>query len=269
MKLLLAMIGFVAGLACFPALAASDPACQQADIATCPSFFAGQCTSDAAFQKQNASACMKILAGHAVDNANCAGLEKKPCLTPTDIKKCADITDPLDRFFCEQGHSDCPRSIRVIKSGYDKVLEEFNNALSVYQPVLDLDLGKVDDMNKLCSYSLDQLKKFRALAEQDNQGLKRFDGELRRLEICGDTVQAFLGSGKPPEILQQLWEQIKNTQQEGLKQVAERKGALKTKQERLNHAPSQIGQLTIPYRLACPDTPPAAPLKQGQMEKKQ
>src|SRR5207237_9782873 len=98
----------------------------------------------------------------------------------------------------------------------------------------------------LCGYSLEELKNFKTLAEQDNQGLKRFDGELNRLEICGDTVRAFLDSGKPPEIRDELWQQIKTTQVEGLTQVAERKGALKTKQERLNRAPSQVGQLTIP-----------------------
>lgn len=263
-NLLRVIVGLVAGLVCFPALAGLEPVCKEPNIATCPSFFVDQCASDAAFQVKNSSACMRILAGKVVDNPTCADINTKQCLSEAAAKNCAAIDNGLDRFFCKRGHSQCPKSIPEIQSGYDKVLKEFVSALSVYQTVLDLDLKKVNDMKSLCGYSLGQLTNFKSVAEQDKQELKRFDGQLGSLESCGNTLQLFLVSERPKEISQELWEIIKSTQTEGIKQVTERKGALTTKQERLSKAPAEIGALTVAYRIACPQTPSPDSPKQDQ-----
>jgi hypothetical protein len=226
--------------------------CGKVDISTCPSFYAERCSSNAAFRKQNARECLKIQVGKAPDQAICATIDMKSCVPS---RECLDMRDHLDRFFCQRGRTDCPKSVPKIKDGYDSVLKEFDTALSAYQPLLDLDLTKVTGKETLCGYSLDQLENYRRLAEKDRNGLKRFDGQLSHLGSCGDTLEAFLSSGKPEKIQQQLWQQIQDDLSIGVRQFAEKKGELKSKQERLERAPDDIDGLGLAHRIACPQKP--------------
>jgi hypothetical protein len=252
------IIGSVIGLVFFQAAEGQDTACGAINIATCPSFFSERCASDLTFRNRNASACLRIAAKNAVDSPNCAKIDQARC-DPKALQKCVDVNDPLDRFFCEKGQASCPKSIPEISDGYVTVLGEFNKALEQYQPLLDLDVRKVNDKQSLCGYSLDRLRSFRTLAEQDRDGLKRFDHQLNRLGTCGDTLQSFLASERPKEITEQLWQTIQDSLKEGIKDVAARKGELNSKQEQLGRAPAQIDGLAIAFRVACAQKPSDEP----------
>lgn len=263
MRRSIAIVGIVLGLAPLQPAQAQNPACGAINIVTCPSFYAERCNSDAQFRNQNASACVRIAAKRAVDKPECASIDLVRC-DPKAQQKCADVRNPLDRFFCEKGHSTCPKSIPEIRTGYDRVLGEFNKALERYQPLLELDVRKVNDMQSLCGYSPDQLRDFQALAEQDREGLKRFDRDLNGLGTCSDTLQSFLQSGRPAEITEELWQQITTNLAQGITQVAARKGELKTKQEGLDRAPKQIEGLGVAHRIACEQKPSNQPNQPGR-----
>lgn len=229
----------------------SQYTCEDATISACPSFYDERCRTDDDFKKSNALACLKVRDKQVTDQAFCSSPQIAQCATVTNIN-CDDETDPVARHFCKSGRLDCPRNIPVLVGRYDNVLGQYKSAMNGYQDILNIDPRKITEVESMCQYKASELDSFLSLSKADRTELQKFDGELDSLKSCTTTMEEFLEGGRPPELTEELWENIRTGLSEKLKGVTLRSGEIKSQQELLNEAPKKLTSLKVAHGLVCP-----------------
>ncbi len=114
-------------------------------------------------------------------------------LTPEDL--CANVTELFDRIKCQQEankYPQCAPNVWTLIENAKTLADSIDTALNKYSEILSLNLDVVQDLDKLCGYSRDDLSRYYAQATQDGQEFVSLQDQAKRIESCAGEFEKWL-----------------------------------------------------------------------------
>mmetsp|Transcript_22853 Transcript_22853/g.38174 ORF Transcript_22853/g.38174 Transcript_22853/m.38174 type:complete len:223 (-) Transcript_22853:4304-4972(-) len=219
----------------------------------CPSLYAENCESSE-FRKRsttNANLCVSINAGEAVDDPSCAEFDKARCasLEPCD----PNHINPVKAFNCQRSVPHCPNSTKALRTKYDNVLEQLDEALKPYAKVIEFDPDVLDDEEALCAFSREDFEALRENSGADDARLRKFSEELSILGGCSDVALEMVSSETPPsdQVSSSLWSSLRTNLSRQMETIEGRRGASRANIKELEEASNKVDPLYGMYLGFC------------------
>lgn len=196
---------------------------------------------DQAFRAQHAFECLQISNGDRQDDPTCSEV------TACDQRP----QDALWTHLCRAGLPNCTSNIPQLNHQLSVVLDQLKGALAPYADLIALDLDEVGTIEKLCSYALEEIETLQAQATSQRKNLNSYRDGVEMLKQCAAETERFMQGSKPPELTDQLWQDIAGLLIEPMKEFRKQEGIVETEIDKLDGAPRQIAGLRMAFNMAC------------------
>lgn len=223
--------------------------CSQINVSNCPTLFKEECRKPE-FRAANVDACFDAVTDAAQDQAFCSDPAVNTC---QPREECASLDDPVERHFCLAGQLSCKKSIPGLLGDYDSVIQGLQTSLSKYSDLTTLNLDTATSIDILCEFQIEQLNGLRSQAEAELTDFEASEDSIKAIDACSVTMQTFIDGGAPPELPEELWDQIARRLTDGMSQIQGKQGEIQSNIEALNDAPGKLKSLQVAFGLICDD----------------
>lgn len=248
--------------------ACSTPVAQASCIKSC----AALCKTDADYIQSNTAFCLeqgwfsKDPAAEGIsDEPICVNLlgssdreQQKEPIAPTNGDPCANLTDLRELANCHNARETpmCSPSPIALREQTSILLAELDAQMSEYSGLLELDTAKIEDEERLCGITFEELEAFYKSASEDPEVFKRLDGRSKKIEECSSDWEAWLANfdaGTGGDIADNLVRSVKTNMDKLRPQLQHMRVGI----TRLEQAEPQLLNLARLHVLICPDKPVA------------
>ncbi|MFZ5965497.1 hypothetical protein ACOXXX_21385 [Thalassococcus sp. BH17M4-6] len=170
---------------------------------------------------------------------------------------CAGLTDLRELANCQNAQEtpSCSPSPRALREQTGILLAELDAQMSEYQGLLELDTAKIEDEERLCGITFEELEEFYRDASEDPEIFKRLEGRSNDIEACTGEWEEWLatfdvgtGSGDINDAL------VRSTKS-NMDQLRPQLKNMNVGITRLEQAAPQLLNLARLHVLICPETP--------------
>lgn len=200
-------------------------------------------------------ACKAVyLAENAIDSPEC------DALLHGDMDAINAEPELPPGFPGDDGFPTCTTSFPAMQQQYGGLVERLGDSLKLYEPILESDIESVDSLERVCSYTLDNLFMMYKRAISDNQKIADLDERINKANQCFQQLREWVNNLDLPGLNEgsKLRDDLVKNYNRSFEELASTRAELMAQLVQIKEAEPALRVILLLHRRSCPSDPGAS-----------